>query len=107
MFSVQFLITKKWRGPFYHGSDFNVYSGPQQRKLISCTCAQSSTVSGSYVFCFRILVPGQTLQKRLQDYHQNPVYKKLDSGNGDGTSMGSDATSTHAKTLQLHDATKI
>ena len=26
MFSVQFLITKKWRGPFYHGSDDNVYT---------------------------------------------------------------------------------
>jgi len=72
-------------------------------------------MSGSYIFRFRILVPGQTLQKRLQDYHQNPAYipsfkidqafasvlascnKKLDSGNGDGTSMGSDVTSTHAK----------
>jgi len=27
MFSVQFLITKKWRGPFFHGSDVNGYSG--------------------------------------------------------------------------------
>ena len=67
-----FPLSSFWSGPFYHVNDINVYPAPQQKKWISCTCAQSWTMSGSYIFLFRTLALGQTLQKRPQDYHPNP-----------------------------------
>ena len=41
MFSVQFMITKKWTGVHFITGvmSMSTHAGPQQRKWISCTCA--------------------------------------------------------------------
>jgi len=72
--TVQFLLIKEWRGPFYHGNDVNVYPG-QQRKWISHAHVLSPeqwVVATSSASGLKSL--DRLCKKRPKDYHQNPVY---------------------------------